>query len=182
LEKQVKEADELAAKAGEKEKSAREEKAKELRHHLQKNMEQHARLFKELIANAPEQARPSLQAAFEATMKGYQTSLEAAGTDPESIKKGGFSLDLKTTLAVRGTLESVDVATATLVVTTDSGRLTLKITEKTAYQSGKGPGTVTAADLKAGSTVKVEYNKETLEVLRIDTTGEASGKTGKAPA
>ncbi|MBI2846786.1 MAG: hypothetical protein HYX82_02785 [Chloroflexi bacterium] len=145
------------------------EQLADLKARLEANMQRHLDLFAEVIAKAPEQAKASLTAALEMTLKGHKMALEALG---ESSANAEAKLGLRT---ATGTVESVDAsANQIIIISRGDTELTLKTDADTKVLIGENAGAL--ADISAGAQVKVRFNSDTMVATEIMVKSEAEVK------
>ncbi len=141
----------------------------QLRARLETNMQRHLDLFAETIAKAPEQAKPSLEAALEMTLKGYRTALEALG---ESQAKAKARLELR---QAHGFVEEINTETSQMTLRSRvDTTLTLKVTGDTQIRIGEERRGL--ADISTGDQVVVRYDRETLVATEIKVKVEAEAE------
>ncbi|MBI4336358.1 MAG: hypothetical protein HY683_00815 [Chloroflexi bacterium] len=171
LENQAKELEvKVKAESDTRVKAEKERDLARLRARLEANMQHHLDLFAEVIAKAPEQAKPSLRAALEMTLQGYKAALEALGTSSVQVKE---RLELR---SLHGTVGVVDDTSHQIAVQTRAGaEVNVTITNDTAIRIGDKPGSF--ADISVGTQVNVRYNETTSVAteVHVETKAKAEG-------
>lgn len=152
---------------------AKAESIAHIKARLEAHIESHQLLFAELIARAPESAKPKLEHALSVSVAGMSTALVALGQSKADVEA---RVNLHTAV---GQVTAVDTATSTLKVKVKDGSdLELKVDTSTEVMiDGKA---AVIADVEAGDRVMVRYNPQTKVAVRIQVQAEpnADAKTG----
>lgn len=172
LEAQTKELDaEAKAEANAEVKAKKERQLAELRARLEANMQRQLDLFAEIIAKAPEQARPALIQAMANIKVGFAAALEAVG---ESRGRAEARLGLRT---FNGSVAGINGQTNEITLVSQTGaQVTLKATGDTQIWIGGKTGVL--ADIAVGDRVTARFNDETLVAteVRVNTEAKVEGK------
>ncbi|MBI4299067.1 MAG: hypothetical protein HY666_04825 [Chloroflexi bacterium] len=159
---------------GEKEPKAKNEKQKgveTLKQRLENLMKEQMNRFEEIIARAPESAKPSLEQASQRVKTGFQTALQALDKTPQDAQ------DVLERRKIQGTIESIDSASGKVVVHSKGDALiTLSITPETEITIQDQKGAV--GSLQVGDRVEVRFDPSSKVASKVEVhlTGEADGR------
>ncbi len=150
-------------------KAEEQRRAEELKARLEALLNEHLDRFQEVIANAPEQARPALARALENFKKASEEALHSIGRSAEKVRE---TVDLR---KVQGLIESYDPVTGQLVILTEGGA-SVTVTVVAATQVKIGDAAATTADIHPQDRVVVKFNPQTGEAVTVQLKIEAEVK------
>jgi len=136
---------------------------------MEANIQRHLDIFAEIIARAPESAKPALMAAMEATINADKRALVALGGKAEQVEQ---KVQMR---RASGVVLNVDAAAKTLTVHLDSGAdLSLTVNDATKISVDKKGSTL--GDVRPGDRVEVSYNAQTTVAAAINVRVEGAIK------
>lgn len=151
-------------------KGKKQREVEDLKARLEDNLKSHLDRFAEVIAKAPEQARPALEQALENFKKATEAALRGVDRSPQDVQK---VVERRT---VKGVVESIDATSSSVVVrSTGAALVTVKVATGTKVIVGEVAGSF--ADIRTGDPVEVRFDSRTgeAESIRVKLEVEAEG-------
>ncbi len=170
LERHVKNIEaEVKAEARAEVKARKQESLDRIQVRLDANMERHLNLFAQVVADAPDSSRATLEANLEQKRERYEARLETLGRPNVDL---GVHLDAR---LAQGAIARVDAANALIVIETLRGEdLRLVVSRETRIGVNGKPAAF--SDISTGDEVTVRYNGRTSAAMEIMIKAEAEAR------